>query len=369
MPWFRGAWRTATGRIKKALVLDLDDTLWGGTIGDDGVEGIVLGRDHGAKGEAYVAWQQHVAALGQRGVVLAVCSKNAPQVAANGFTHPASALRLSDFATFSCGWQDKATTLRQIADELSLGLDALVFVDDSPAERLQVQQALPDVTVVDIGNDPAQFVDCLEAGHWFDLQSYAAADLQRSAAYAARRDARSAQAATTDLSSYLTSLAMVGQLAPAQASELPRLAQLELKTNQFNLTTRRYTQTQLAAMLERPDHLVLSLRLRDRFGDHGLVASLVAVREADTLRIGGWLMSCRIFSRTAEQFMLAGLVRLGHEQGAAAIEGEYLPTGRNGVVADLYPRLGFARTSPDGRHWRRELALPLEDLTSFIQAG
>ncbi|MEO7547897.1 MAG: HAD-IIIC family phosphatase, partial [Ramlibacter sp.] len=250
LPWLRGAWRAATGRTRKALVLDLDDTLWGGTIGDDGLEGIVLGSGHGARGEAFAIWQEYVAQLGRRGVVLAVASKNVPEIAATGFEHAASALRLNDFAAFACSWQDKASALRAIAAELNLGLDALVFVDDNPAERLLVQQQLPEVTVIDIGGDPARFIERLEDGHWFDLQAYTQADLQRGAAYAARRYANEERGETVNLVGYLASLEMTGRLAQVQAAELPRLAQLELKTNQFNLTGRRYSQAQLAARLQ-----------------------------------------------------------------------------------------------------------------------
>ncbi len=366
VPWFRGAWRSLRGRAKKVLVLDLDDTLWGGTIGDDGLEGIALGPDHGPRGEAFAAWQQYIAALAERGVVLAVCSKNAPDLAATGFQHASSALRREDFAAFVCSWDDKASGLHSIADTLDLGLDAMVFADDNPAERLLVRQQLPQVEVVDIGSDPAQFIERLEAGHWFDLQAYTPADFQRSTAYTARSLAQRAQAEAPDLASYLRGLDMVGQLAPAQQAELPRLAQLEHKTNQFNLTTRRYTQAQLAACLQRSDALVLSLHLKDRFGDHGLVGALVALHEGSALRIDSWLLSCRVFSRTAEHFMLAGLARWALQQGATALLGEYHPTARNALVADLYARLGFTRIGTDGKHWQRLLSAPLDDLDSCI---
>lgn len=366
LPWFRGAWRAVTGRTRKLLVLDLDDTLWGGTIGDDGLDGIALGPSHGGKGEAFAAWQRHLAGLAQRGVVLAVCSKNAPEIAATGFEHADSALRREDFAAFVCRWDDKAAGLRRIAQELNLGLDAAVFVDDNPAERALVQQLLPEVAVVDIGADPAQFIERLEAGHWFDQQAYTEVDRGRRAAYAALSQARSEEASSADMGSYLAGLAMQGRASPALAPDLPRLAQMELKTNQFNLTTRRYTQAQLAAQLEQPDRLVLAFHLKDRFGDHGLVGSLLAVREADALRIDSWLLSCRVFSRTAEAFILRALVLWAREQGASTLVGEYRATARNAVVADLYARLGFAALSDDGRWWQRELAAPLDDLASAI---
>lgn len=367
LPWFRGAWRAATGRAKKLLVLDLDDTLWGGTIGDDGLDGIALGPGHGGKGEAFVAWQQHLAQLAARGVVLAVCSKNDAVIAASGLAHPCAVLRAGDFAAFVCNWDDKAGNLRRIAADLNLGLDTMVFVDDNPAERALVLQALPEVSVVDIGTDPAQFIDRLEAGHWFDLQATTAEDIGRTQAYAARNQARQAQDQAVDMASYLAGLQMTGRAVPAGPADLPRLAQMELKTNQFNLTGRRFSQPQLAQALDDPHRLVLALHLADRFADHGLVSSLVAVREGNAVRIDSWLLSCRVVGRTAEPFMLAELARIARALGATAIEGEYLATARNGVVADLYQRLGFQPASPHGRLWRRELARPLDDLASAIR--
>lgn len=365
LPWFRGAWRAATGRSKKVLVVDLDDTLWGGAIGDLGVEAVALGPAHGAAGEAFAAWQEYLAMLGRRGVVLAVCSKNAPDQALAGFDHPDAALRREDFAACVCSWDDKATGLRRIAEELSLGLDALVFADDNPAETALVRQFLPEVETVDLGADPAQFIQRLEAGHWFDLQALTGADFNRREAYAGRRLALETRASTADLSSYLTGLQMVGRLDPASAKALPRIAQLELKTNQFNPTTRRYSQAELAAFLARDDRLLFAFRLRDRFADHGLTAAVVAALDGDALRIDSWVMSCRIFSRSAEQFIIAGLAELARCRGLRALIGEYAPTARNGVVADLYPRLGFT-PSPSGPLWHRPLDRPFDDLACWI---
>ena len=366
VPSLRGAWRSATGSAKKLLVLDLDDTLWGGVIGDDGPEGIALGPGHGGRGEAFAAWQRYLSELGRRGVVLAVCSKNAPGLASAGFDHPDSALRQADFAAVVCNWEDKVSGLRRIAAELQLAPQAMVFVDDNPAERELVAQMMPEVAVVDLGTDPAQFIERFEAGHWFDLQAYTDADLGRSAAYAGIREALQTREQKVDLQDYLASLQMTARLAPAQPTDLPRLAQMELKTNQFNLSARRYSQAQLTAFLGQADRLVLAFHLKDRFADHGLVSSLVAVREGDVLRIDSWLMSCRVLGRTAEQFIMAGLARMAREMGAQSLTGEYTATERNGVVADLYARLGFEPMDAQGRFWRRDLAGPLNDAESPI---
>lgn len=356
LPWFRATWRCAMGRVKKVLAVDLDETLWGGVIGDDGAEAIVLGPDHGARGEAFAAWQRHLAQLARRGVVLAVCSKNEPQPALAGLGHPSSALGRSDFSAFVCSWGDKAAGLRQVAADLGVGLDSLVFADDNPAECALVRQLLPEVAVVELGADPAQFIGRLEAGHWFDIDAYTPEDLARTASYAARTQARAAAHAATDLDAFLRGLDMKGRMGRAKPEELPRLAQLEARTNQFNLTTRRTPQARLAEWLDDPCRLVLAFHLKDRFGDHGLVGSLVAVREGQALRIDSWLLSCRVFARTAEEYMLAGLIGMAKEQGATALLAEYIPTERNGVVADLLPRLGFRLVPGAQPLWQRSLA-------------
>ena len=346
LPLFRGAWRNACARPKKVLVLDLDNTLWGGVIGDDGVEGIVLGPGS-PNGEAFHAWGGYVAGLRARGVVLAVCSKNDPEIAAQAFAHAHAALKREHFAAFECSWQDKARGLRRIAAELNLGIDSFVFADDNAAECELVRRELPEVAVVHVGTEPGLFIQKLEAGHWFDMDALTDADLGRAQSYAARRQAQEEAAQSADIGSYLSGLAMRGRLAPAAPAELPRLAQMEQKTNQFNLTTRRHEQAALADFMARDDAIVLAFSLADKFADHGLVSSLVAVQEGEALRIDSWLMSCRVFSRSAEQFMLRGLIGMARQRGLRSIVGEYRPTRKNEVVADLYERLGFV-PSGDG---------------------
>ncbi len=351
---FRGAWRAASARAKKALVLDLDNTLWGGVIGDDGVEGLVLGAGS-PEGEAFADWQRYVAALGARGVVLAACSKNAPEIAETGFAHAGSVLKRTDFAAFECSWADKAGGLRRVAETLNLGLDALVFADDNPAECALIRAALPEVATVDLGGDPARFIECLDAGHWFDMADLTPEDLGRAQAYTARAQAAAAATQATDLGGYLAGLEMVGRLTRPTEADIARVAQLEQKTNQFNLTTRRYSEDAIRDFLARDDAVVLAFRLSDRFGDHGLTATLIAVQEGAALRIDSWLMSCRIFSRTAEQFILRGLLEIARARGATRLVGEYRPTAKNGVVARLYSQLGFERAR-DGELWERAVA-------------
>jgi FkbH-like protein len=362
---FRAAWRAANARAKKLLALDLDNTLWGGVIGDDGVEGIALGPASAA-GEAFADWQRMLKGLAERGVVLAVCSKNAPEIAATGFTHPNSVLRREDFAAFECSWNDKAGGLRRIARALNLGLDSFVFADDNPVECALVRQELPEVAVVELGADPAQFVELFDAGCWFDLPAYTSDDLGRAAAYTARAAALAEQESATDIDAYLASLAMTGRLYRPEEADIARVAQLELKTNQFNLTTRRYAEAAIRDFMAREDALVLAFRLADRFGDHGLVSTLIAFHEGDALRIDSWLMSCRVFARSAEQYILRGVIAEALARGAARLVGEYQPTAKNDVVAGLYSKLGF--TASGDTFFVREVDAGTDDLVTHIGA-
>ncbi len=367
LPAFRGAWRAASARAKKALVLDLDNTLWGGVIGDDGVEGLLLGTGS-PEGEAFADWQTYVKALAARGVVLAVCSKNAPDIAETGFAHPGAVLARADFAAFECSWNDKVGGLRRIATTLNLGLDSVVFADDNPAECALVRRALPEVAVVDLGADPAAFIGKLDHGHWFDLADLTAEDLARTNTYAARAQALAERSQATDLGGYLSGLDMVGRLYRPEEADIARVAQLEQKTNQFNVTTRRYEEDAIRGLLAREDAVVLAFRLSDKFGDHGLTSTLIAVQEGDALRIDSWLMSCRVFSRSAEEFILRGLLELARARGVNRLVGEYVPTAKNGVVADLYPRLGFEELRE--RAWSRPIHPVVSDrLVTHIRAA
>jgi len=361
---FRAALRTATGRTKKVLVLDLDNTLWGGVIGDDGLDGIVLGPES-ARGEAFAAFQSYAKALAARGIVLAVCSKNDPAIASIGLGHPHSILSRSDFAAFECSWDDKATGLRRISETLNLGLDALVFVDDNPAECALVRTELPDVTVIDLGEDPADFVARLDYGNWFASQTFSAEDRSRRQAYQARAQASAALAQAADLDSFLRSLGMRSKVFRADGPALARVAQLEGKTNQFNLTTRRYSETAVRDFADSPESVVLAATLADSFGDHSLVSSLIGVVKDESFWIESWLMSCRVFSRTLEQFFMRAVIEQARLLGAKQIVGQYTPSAKNAVVADLYARLGFTEIEP-GKTWQRDLEKPSDDLVTFV---
>ena len=266
LPAFRGAWRGACGRTKKVLVLDLDNTLWGGVIGDDGLDGISLGPDSPA-GEAYADWQRYIKSLRNRGVILAVCSKNSLEIGLSGLLHSHSVLKKDDFAAIDCSWDDKVQGLTRIARSLNLSLDSFVFADDNPAECDLIRRSLPDVAVVHLGTDPALFIEQLDYGCWFDLQRYTTEDFGRANAYSSRLAAIEARPVNTaHIGAYLSGLEMVGRLYEPKENDFARIAQLEQKTNQFNLTTRRYSETAIRAFLDRDDVIVLAFSLVDRFG-------------------------------------------------------------------------------------------------------
>lgn len=336
------ALRRALGHTAKALVVDLDNTLWRGVIGDDGIEGIGLGPDTPV-GEAHYSFCEYVKALGRRGVILGICSKNDPDLALTVFdSHPHMPLRRDDFAAIECNWDDKASNLRKLAAELNIDLSAVVFVDDNEAECDLVRRELPTVTVVPLRGDPADFRRQLDSLRLFEADSYSAEDLNRQASYRGRREAHVARTQARDLDGYLASLQMRGRIWNARDENLARLAQMETKTNQFNLTTRRWSADQLRTFMTAPDYDLLCFRMADRFADHGLVSSLVVQYTGAEARIVSWLMSCRVFSRGAEDFILNLVLELAAARGANILVGEYVSTERNAVVADLYPRLGFS---------------------------
>jgi len=361
------------GQSKKCLVLDLDNTLWGGVIGDDGLEGIELGQGSAA-GEAYVEFQCYAKGLMERGVVLAVCSKNDEANALAAFEqHAEMVLRRGDIAYFVANWDDKATNLRRIARELNLGLDALVFVDDNPAERGLVRRELPMVAVPEMPDDPAEFVRVLAWAGYFEGVGVTAEDRERGAQYAAnakREVGRVASGASvesaTDLVSYLVGLRMELVWRPFDATGRGRIVQLINKTNQFNLTTRRVGEVEIDRMMARADVLALQFRLKDLYGDNGMIGVVLCEAataerlraagfadvgaEASDLYVDTWLMSCRVLGRQVEDAMMNVVVGQARARGARRIFGHYVPTAKNAMVREHYVRMGFelVETAVDG---------------------
>ena len=358
------------GLSKKCVVLDLDNTLWGGVIGDDGVEGIRLGPGD-PEGEAFGDFQLYLRQLRERGVLLAVCSKNSEQMARAPFEgHPDMVLRLEDICCFTANWNDKPRNLRGIARQLNLGLDSFVLVDDNPAERALVRRALPEVAVPELPADPAGFIRALEAHRYFEVLSLAPEDLARTDYYRANAARAQAEGSYEDLDGFLRSLAMRARSAPVDRSSLERSAQLINRTNQFNLTTRRYAQADLASLVEDDGWLTRCFWLSDRFGDNGLISVVLARTDGAQLEIDTWVMSCRVFQRGMERFVLARLLAIAAERGLTTIRGEYLPTERNQLVRELYADLGFEQTrqGEDGSSsWQLALPAAEVDLGCFIE--
>lgn len=346
------------GKARKCLVLDLDNTVWGGTIGDAGVPGIQLGVGD-AQGEPFVDFQRYCLELKQRGVLLAVCSKNEDTHARQPFlTHPDTVLKLEDFSAFVANWDDKATNIRRIANELNLGLDSFVFVDDNPAERQLVRSFLPEVVVPEMPEDPALYRSTLDRGEYFEVSAISADDRQRTSYYAAERQRRDAASTVIDTAEYVQSLQQECETGICDDATLPRILQLLNKTNQWNLTTRRFTENELRSLMNDPTALILWLRSRDRFGDNGLVSVVIARESGSRLLIEDWVMSCRVFQRGIEDLVFNELLEETRRRQLVAMEGRYLETSKNKLVADWYRTLGFTELqqadSSDSR-WRLEL--------------
>jgi len=365
------------GLSKKCLVLDLDNTLWGGVIGDDGIEGIVLGEGSAA-GEAHLALQHYAKRLKERGVILAVCSKNDPGIAEAVFhDHPEMVLRRSDIAAFLANWDDKAKNLKAIATRLNIGIDSLVFVDDNPVERARVRQSLPMVAVPELPEDAAHYVRCLADAGYFEAVSFTLEDRDRAQQYAenAERDALFESAQSMD--EFLRGLKMSVRFGPFTAVDQPRVVQLINKTNQFNTTTRRYTSEEIAILTNLHSALTLQFRLLDRIGDNGLVSAMIlrpTPEDEDVLEIENWVMSCRVFGRQLEHEAMNIAVEAARQRGARALVAEYIATSKNNVISALYSSLGFAAanqtvSTSGATRWFLDLADYVTQNTHIVRAG
>jgi FkbH-like protein len=346
--------RNLRGRTRKCLVVDLDGTLWGGVLGDDGADGIEVAA--GYRGRAFTAFQRTVKQLASQGVLLAAVTKNdAEPVAGVLREHSEMTLREDDFVRVVANWRPKHDNLRDLAADLNLAVDSLVFVDDSAFECGLVRRELPDVAVVQLGDEPAEHADRLLAGGWFDARRLTADDRARPARYRgdlARRDFLDSFDSVQD---YLAELDVRVRIAPATEAQIPRISQLTLRTNQFNLTTRRLQPADVAALTAAPGTLVLAVHSADRFGDNGLVGAILLRREGAAVHIDDFLLSCRVFSRGIERACLLAVLRHAAATGADAVLGEYRPTAKNGKVADFYRRNGFAPVPGGGHRFRHDL--------------
>ena len=340
--------KALTGKSKKCLVLDLDNTLWGGIIGDDGVDNIKIGHET-PTAEAYTAWQAYVLHLKERGVILAVCSKNEDDVAKSGFTHPDSVLHLNDFAAFKANWLPKNENIVSIAQEINIGLDSIVFIDDNPAEREIVRDSLPEVSVPEVdGSDVFSYIKAIEEAGYFDTVAISVDDIKRNDNYQANRARQELARKVASYDDFLQSLQMSAEIDEFQPVYFDRIAQLTGKTNQFNLTTRRYTRIDIERMANDPTYITLYGRLEDKFGDNGLISVIIGEKRDDELHILLWLMSCRVLKRGMEDNMLDALVSKAQAAGCRKLVGYYYPTKKNKMVANMYETFGFVPVGNDG---------------------
>lgn len=358
------------GKNKKGLVLDMDNTLWGGVIGDDGVDGIEIGQETNL-GQVYSEFQSYVKLQKDLGVVLAVNSKNEMENALAGLEHPDSVLKKDDFVAIKANWNPKSENFKEIASELNLLPESLVFVDDNPAEREIINGQLPGVCAP-VMDSPETYIRTLDHSGFFEATLISEDDRKRNEMYMANKKRDELKESFGDYSEYLRSLEMTADIAPFEKMFMPRIAQLTNKSNQFNLTTRRYSQDDIEAAALDPVNITLYGRLKDKFGDNGIV-SLVIGREKDReLHIDLWLMSCRVLKRDMEFAMMDALVTKAKERGISVIYGYYYPTAKNKMVKDFYLTQGFDKIHEDEEGnitFRYEIAEPYENKNKVIEVN
>lgn len=341
--------KAQAGVVKKCVVLDLDNTLWGGVIGDDGLENIQIGEL--GLGRAFTEFQRWLKELKNRGVLLTVCSKNNEELAKEPFVnHPDMVLKLEDIAVFVANWQDKAGNIREIQQTLNLGMDSFVFLDDNPFERNVVQSLIPEITVPELPEDPAEYVNYLKSLNLFETASYSAADAKRTEQYRSEADRVQSQRRFADYEEYLQSLEMVAEVAPFDSFHMARIAQLSQRSNQFNLRTVRYTTPELEKITADERYVTLYFTLKDRFGEYGLVSAVILEKVgAESFFVDSWFMSCRVLKRGMEEFIINTMVETVKQHGGKRLIGEYLPTAKNSMVKDIYPQHGFVPQA-EGRY-------------------
>lgn len=332
------------GKFKKCLILDLDNTVWGGVVGDDGWENIQVGHGLGI-GKAFSEFQQWVKKLKNRGIIVCVCSKNDEDKAKEPFEkNPEMVLKLDDISVFVANWENKADNIRTIQSILNIGFDSMVFLDDNPFERNMVRENVPGVTVPELPEDPGEYLEYLYTQNLFETASYSSADKDRTKQYQVEAQRVATAKKFTNEGDFLKSLEMVSEVSGFTSFNTPRVAQLSQRSNQFNLRTVRYTEDQITAIENDPKQKGLAFTLEDKFGDNGLIAVVILQeKDSDTLFIDTWFMSCRVLKRGMENFTLNTIVEYARAKGYKKIIGEYLPTPKNGMVAEHYTGLGFTK--------------------------
>ena len=337
------------GHFKKCLIIDLDNTIWGGVIGDDGLEGIQLGHGLGI-GKAFTEFQMWIKKLKQRGIIICVVSKNNEETAKEPFEkHPDMVLKLDDIAVFIANWETKVDNIRTVQNILNIGFDSMVFLDDNPFERQMVRENIPDITVPELPKDPGEYLEFLYSQNLFETASYSLADKDRTKQYQIEAKRVSLSKTFSNEADFLQSLNMLSTVSGFTKFNTPRVAQLSQRSNQFNLRTVRYTEADVTAMAENPKIIDLCFTLEDKFGDNGLVAVIILKpANTDSLFIDTWLMSCRVLKRGLEDFVLNTIIERARDAGYKQIVGEYIPTAKNKMVEQHYPSLGFRKKENAG---------------------
>ena len=345
------------GQFKKCLILDLDNTVWGGVIGDDGLEGIELGPGLGI-GKAFTEFQMWIKKLKQRGIIICVASKNNEETAKEPFEkHPDMILKLDDIAVFQANWETKVDNIRTIQGILNIGFDSMVFLDDNPFERNMVRENIPGITVPELPEDPAMYLEYLYSLNLFETASYSNADKDRTKQYQVEAKRVSLSKTFTNEADFLKSLNMISTVSGFTKFNTPRVAQLSQRSNQFNLRTIRYTEADIESMAQDPDVIDLSLTLEDKFGDNGLIAVIIMKKQdEETLFVDTWFMSCRVLKRGMENFTLNTMVEYAKAKGYQRIVGEYIPTPKNKMVEQHYPHLGFSKIESESNRYVLDLA-------------
>jgi len=349
------------GRQSKVLVVDLDNTLWGGVIGEDGMTGIEIGSEY--PGAAYRSLQRAILQIAERGVLLAICSKNNFNDAMEVLEkHPEMLLRPKDFSAIRINWVDKAQNLRDIAAELNVGIDSLAFLDDNPVERQRVRLELPEVTVIELPADPIKYAATVLSCPLFERLAITAEDSARGGYYAAQRERKSSESSVGSLEDFYRSLEMKSEVLAVTPATLARIAQLTQKTNQLNTTTKRYTESEIQSKAQDPAWSVFAVKIIDRFGDNGIVGVVILHRVGETLEIDTFLLSCRVIGRTVETMMLSRVCNIGIEAGCAKVTGWFLPTKKNEPASQIYSSNGFAKLEENASGSLWELRLPEQSI-------
>ena len=350
------------GSFKKCLILDLDNTIWGGIIGDDGMEGIQVG--YLGLGKIFTELQLWAKQLKQRGIILAICSKNTESIAMEPFqSHPDMVLHMDDIAVFVANWETKVDNIRHIQSILNIGFDSMVFVDNNPFEREIVKSAIPDITVPELPEDPAEYLIYLRSLNLFETAFFTEQDDQRTRQYQEEARRNAVLQRFDNEMDFLANLQMVSEVKAFDEFDIPRVAQLSQRSNQFNLRTIRYTEADIKQLSADPNFYTISLSLKDRFGDHGLIGIVILKKQDDdTLFIDSWIMSCRVLKRGMENFTTNTIADLARANGFKRVMGEYLPTKKNGIVKDHYSNLGFKQ---EGDKWVLNL-VAFEKRNTFI---